>query len=52
MHLKTLRLDRVFDVVADTLYSETAAGGLFSSESNGKRYFGITDYGEPCLQAG
>lgn len=52
MHLKTLRLDRVFDVVAGTLHPETATAGRFSFESNGKRYFGITAYGVPCPQAG
>lgn len=52
MQLKTLCLDRVFDVVTDTLYPETATAGLFSFESNGKRYFGIKAYGAPCPQAG
>lgn len=52
MQLRTLRLDRVFDVVTDTLYPETATVGVFSLESNGKLYFGIKAYGAPCPQAG
>lgn len=52
MHLKTLRLDRVFDVVTASSSPEYATGALFSFESCGKRYFGITAHKVLCPREG